>query len=226
MPTVLLTLVLLLCSTTPAMLQPTAYYKAYLDARAGEFGQIAPERRAQLDSLAQLLRTQYAPSGKLQLTCICTHNSRRSHLAMIWAAAAAHYYGLRGVTTYSGGTEATAFNPRAVDAVRRAGLPVVAETDGPNPTYLVTLAADEPPLRCFSKAYTHASNPQADYVALMVCSHADENCPVVFGAKARFALPYRDPKASDGTPQEAATYDERCADIARELLYVFSQLKS
>jgi hypothetical protein len=37
-------------------------------------------------------------------------------------------------------------------------------------------------------------------------------------------VPCRDPKASDGTPDETATYDERCAQIAREMLYVFSRV--
>jgi arsenate reductase len=32
-----------------------------------------------------------------------------------------------------------------------------------------------------------------------------------------------DPKVSDSTPQEAATYDERCAEIARELMYAMSK---
>jgi hypothetical protein len=44
----------------------------------------------------------------------------------------------------------------------------------------------------------------------------------VAGAFRRIALPYEDPKASDGTLEEAATYDERCAQIAREMLYALS----
>jgi hypothetical protein len=45
------------------------------------------------------------------------------------------------------------------------------------------------------------------------------------GALKRFATPYEDPKAFDGTPDEARMYDERCRQIARELLYVFSLVK-
>lgn len=54
----------------------------------------------------------------------------------------------------------------------------------------------------------------------MVCDEADEACPAVPGASGRFAIPYVDPKVSDDTPGEAATYDERCAQIAREMLFV------
>ena len=39
---------------------------------------------------------------------------------------------------------------------------------------------------------------------------------------ARFALPYLDPKAADGQENEREVYDERCADVAREMLYVMS----
>lgn len=58
----------------------------------------------------------------------------------------------------------------------------------------------------------------------MTCSEADENCPTVACAVARIAVPYDDPKSADGTNAEASIYDKRCAQISREMLYVFSQL--
>ena len=59
------------------------------------------------------------------------------------------------------------------------------------------------------------------FAALMVCADADEACPFVPGADARFAIPFEDPKAFDGTDLEAAMYDERCRQIATELFFVF-----
>ena len=51
-----------------------------------------------------------------------------------------------------------------------------------------------------------------------------ERAPVlVYGSSARFSTPYVDPKVSDGTPEERDTYDERCAQIAREMLYAMSR---
>ena len=61
------------------------------------------------------------------------------------------------------------------------------------------------------------------FAAVMTCSHADKACPLVYGASARFSTPYVDPKVSDGTPEERDTYDERCAQIAREMLYAMSR---
>jgi hypothetical protein len=59
----------------------------------------------------------------------------------------------------------------------------------------------------------------------MVCAEANESCPIVPGADFRLGLPYQDPKAFDNTPQQNEKYDERCRQIAREMFYVFSQIK-
>ncbi len=53
-------------------------------------------------------------------------------------------------------------------------------------------------------------------------SHADKACPTAPGCDLRVAIPYDDPKVSDGTPSESATYDKRGEQIAREMLYVMS----
>ncbi len=60
----------------------------------------------------------------------------------------------------------------------------------------------------------------------MTCSQADKRCPIVAGAAARIALPFDDPKEFDGTPLERSKYDERCQQIARELLFVFAEVGS
>ncbi|MCB0815108.1 MAG: hypothetical protein KDB87_18330 [Flavobacteriales bacterium] len=157
-----------------------------------------------------------------ELTFICTHNSRRSHLSQLWAATAAWSLGLDYVRTFSGGTEATAFNPRAVAAVERAGFQV-QKPEGSNPMVAVSFTKDHEAERCWSKRYDDPANPQKDFCAVMTCSEADKNCPIVFGALDRISLPYQDPKKADGTPMEATRYDERCLQIATELWYVMQQ---
>ena len=71
-----------------------------------------------------------------------------------------------------------------------------------------------------------AFNPTKGFAAIMTCSHADKICPTVAGASLRVPVHYEDPKVSDGTPEEAATYDARAKQIATELFYVFSRVKS
>jgi arsenate reductase len=39
----------------------------------------------------------------------------------------------------------------------------------------------------------------------------------------RISLPYDDPKAADGTSEEAERYEERCLQIATEMMYVMEQ---
>lgn len=197
---------------------------AYTDARVGEFGLISAERVRELDALASHIRATLDDGKPARLVFVCTHNSRRSHLAMIWAGVASARYGVGPVEVFSAGTEATAFNPRAVAAIERAGIEVERMSEEDNPVYRVAFAGGREPLECFSKTLDHPSLPVETFAAVMVCGEADASCPTVPGCQFRAAIRYVDPKASDGTPDETATYDERCAQIAREMLYVFSRV--
>ena len=188
-----------------------------------EFDQILPERKTLLGEVAGWVRGKVKAGSEAQLTFICTHNSRRSHLSQIWAQAAACYYGVPGVHCYSGGTEATACNPRTVTAMRRAGFQVIcSEPRKENPIYFVQFAENVSSIHAYSKAYSEEPNPQEEFAAIMTCSHADENCPLVLGAEQRFPVRYSDPKVSDDSPDEAATYYVRLRQIGREMLYLFS----
>ena len=187
---------------------------------------IPPERKLLLEQFAEYIRTN--KEGDIYLNFICTHNSRRSHLAMIWAAVAADVFALPPNTgpsgqvhTYSGGTEATAFNPRAVAALERAGFQV-GNPGGDNPHYLIAYSVTRPPLECWSKTWDDPINPARNFAAIMTCSDADENCPFIPGVNLRLALTYEDPKVADDTPAEVQKYDERLRQIGREILYAFS----
>jgi len=106
-----------------------------------------------------------------------------------------------------------------------AGFQIVKIKDGDNPTYEVRYAGGIRPVIAFSKKYDDHFNPRNNFAAIMTCSHADENCPLVLGASARIALTYDDPKEFDGTPLETAKYAERVQEIGREIFYAFSQIK-
>ncbi|HEY5750837.1 MAG TPA: protein-tyrosine-phosphatase [Chryseolinea sp.] len=190
-----------------------------------EFDQIPAERKKILSQLTAFVQDKIDAGNKAYLNFICTHNSRRSHLSQIWAQTAAHGYGVSNVVCFSGGTEATAFNPRAVKAMQDAGFSISKFANGENPVYDVKFSPDAPGIRAFSKKYDDPFNQSTNFAAVMTCSHADENCPLVLGATARIALTYDDPKNFDGTPQEAAKYAERVHEIGREILYAFSQIK-
>lgn len=198
--------------------------KAYAEKVIQEFDQIPVERKEILQQLALHIVSRTTTGETAKLTFVCTHNSRRSHMSQIWAQTAAYYYGIAGVETYSGGTEATAFNARAVKAMQEAGFTINTREQGENPVYEVTFADDAPAIIAFSKTYDAEGNPQEDFAAIMTCSQADQNCPFIPGASLRISIPYEDPKDFDGTPQEEEQYAARCHQIAREMFYLFSQV--
>ena len=200
--------------------------QSYVQKVTSEFDQIPEERKRALTKLALYVSTKQKSGEPANLTFICTHNSRRSHMSQLWTQAAAHYYGVEWVKTFSGGTEATAFNPRAVKAMKKAGFEISTAKAGANPVYAVAFAKDVPSIEAFSKKYDDAANPQKDFAAIMTCSDADKNCPFIPGASLRIPIPYDDPKDFDGTAQEEAKYDERCHQIAREMFFMISKVKS
>ena len=196
----------------------------FLGERAKEFDQIPETRKAELLQLREYVRENLGDSGTANLTFVCTHNSRRSHLSQIWAQVVADACGKVGVNTFSGGTEATAMNPRVVASLKRSGFKI--EYDDPNstnPVYAVRYSDDAAPLTCFSKVYDQPPNPTSGYCAIMTCSSADNACPIVPGCALRIPIRYDDPKVADDTPEESAVYDERSRQICRELLFAFSE---
>jgi hypothetical protein len=196
----------------------------YVGDRVAEFDKNPSDRKELLENIADYVRDANRDNNPARLVFICTHNSRRSQMGQVWAQAAAAYYNVR-VETFSGGTEATAFNPRAVAALKRVGFEVSGMEPAGNPRYKVEFGREQKPIECFSKVFDQPPNPKTNFCAVMTCSQADENCPTVAGAALRIPLHYEDPKKSDGTPQEAAAYEERCAQIAREMLFAFSRVE-
>lgn len=189
-----------------------------------QFETISDERKAVLSEIAKYVANCAEGENVAKLTFICTHNSRRSHLAQIWAQTAAVYYGIESVITYSGGTEATAFYPSGIRALEEDGFLITSEgTD--NPIYSVRFSEEHEPMRCSSKKFTDEVNPQNDFCAVMTCTDADEACPFVPGASKRVSTPYVDPKSSDGTPEEASTYLERSRLIGTEMLWVMKMAR-
>ena len=200
--------------------------QTYLEIRVDEFDQIKDERKVELRKIALYVQNRAKENQPVRLTFICTHNSRRSHMSQIWAATAASFYGIEGIETFSGGAEATAFNPRATAALKRSGLKVVKSEDGKNPHYEVRFQGAGNEMVCYSKVFNEAPNPKDGFCAVMVCSQADKSCPVVDGCSLRIAIPFDDPKIADDKPEEETTYDERTRQICREMLFLFSQVNN
>jgi arsenate reductase len=186
---------------------------------------VSIERQAVLQPLVDYIQNKVNLQEVIRLNFICTHNSRRSHLSQIWAQTMAFQFGIKNVFCYSGGTEATAMFPKVAETLTNQGFKIQKISDTSNPVYAVKFDKNQHPIICFSKTYFDAFNPKKNFGAIMTCNNADEGCPMVFGAEARFPIKYDDPKAFDGTDIMNEKYTERSLQIASEMYFVFSQIK-
>lgn len=185
---------------------------------------ISADRKEVLQPLIRYIRQKVNNNEAIRLNFICTHNSRRSHLSQIWAQTMAYHFGIKSVFCYSGGTEATAMFPKIAETLSGQGFGIQKLSETTNPVYAVKYDPNEHPIICFSKEYNHVFNPTGNYGAVITCNAADEACPIVFGAEARFPVKYDDPKAFDNTDLMDSKYAERSWQIGEEMWYVFCQV--
>lgn len=186
---------------------------------------VPKDRNDVLLTLVEYIQNKVNANEEIRLNFICTHNSRRSHLSQIWAQTMAFHFGIKNVFCYSGGTEATAMFPKVAEILTNQGFEIQKISQEQNPVYAIKFDANQHPIMGFSKTYFDDFNPKSNFGAIMTCSNADEGCPMVFGAEARFPIKYDDPKAFDGTEQMNEKYTERSLQIASEMYFVFSQIK-
>jgi arsenate reductase len=203
-----------------------------VDLLTTQFDLIEERHRAAADDLVAWISMNYQPGKPLTIIVVCTGNSRRSILGSTMGNIAAAYYGLPDIRFYSGGTTPSAFNPRTIATLIETGVEVEPSgqeaprgaSGDANPIYRVRWGTGLETLE-FSKLYSDAQNPQSGFAAIMVCSQADAECPVVKGAGKRISAPYMDPKEYDGAAFETAKYAERRDDIGRFMLSVLMQVR-
>ncbi len=188
-----------------------------------DLNSIPESRKSKLQRLIDYGCEQIAANDRIKFNFICTHNSRRSQMAQIWAQTFAYFLGLP-INAYSGGVEVTRVNPSAIAALQRAGFEVT-KNGGDNPIYYISFANDQAPIQAFSKLYDINIGQAENFAAVMTCSDADEQCPWIPGAEQRIALNYEDPKAYDETSWEEVKYDECNRKIATELFYAFKAIQ-
>lgn len=85
---------------------------------------ISAERRSVLQPLMEFIQSKVSYQQEIRLNFICTHNSRRSHLSQIWAQTMAHYFDIKNVFCYSGGTETTALFPMVAETLQNSGFQI------------------------------------------------------------------------------------------------------
>ena len=187
---------------------------------------IPVERKQTLQLLIDYISEYSKAEETININFICTHNSRRSHLSQVWAQTFSHYFNIKNVFCYSGGTEATALFPMVAETLKSAGFEIKKLSEGNNPVYSIKYSENEHPVIGFSKKLDDEFNPKSKFAAVMTCSQANEGCPIVLGAETRVPITFEDPKAYDNTPIQTNKYAERSMQIATEMFYVFSKIQS
>ncbi len=189
--------------------------------------QIAEQRQAILDSIIDKLLPLKVNTKRTTLLFVCTHNSRRSQMAQVWADYFARDFNLTNLDIQSCGTEVTACNFRVIYTLRNLGF-VVSNPGGTNPLLTVSPEQGTQPITLYSKdieSCIKASSTSEQVIAMMTCDHADQNCPIMPEVTERLQLLYADPKISDDTPQESQIYSQRCLQIGSEMYYLINNLR-
>lgn len=185
---------------------------------------VSEERKTTLQLLIDFVQQKINSKEPININFICTHNSRRSHLAQVWAQVASAYFKIPNVHCYSGGTEETALFPKVAETLINQGFSIFKIADTQNPVYAIKYSDNALPVIGFSKKYDSAFNPVSAFAAVMTCSQADGGCPFIAGAEKRIPITFEDPKISDNTAEQSKVYAERSLQIATEMFYVFSQI--
>ena len=186
---------------------------------------IETSRKEILEPLISYIQQKVNEGKEVNLNFICTHNSRRSHLTQVWAQAAAAFFTIPGVHSYSGGTETTALFPKIAETLAEQGFTVFSIAISDNPIYAIKYDDNTLPVIGFSKKYDSPFNPVSGFAAIMTCSQADGGYPFIPGAEKRIPITFEDPKVSDNTPEQTGVYTKRSLQIAEEMFYVFSKIK-
>ena len=107
---------------------------------------ISLERQGVLKPLIHLIQSKVDDGKTIRLNFICTHNYRRSHLSQVWAQTMAHYFDIKNVFCYSGGTEATALFPVVAKTLANTGFEIEIIAKGDNQIYAIKYSENEHPI--------------------------------------------------------------------------------
>ncbi|MDO3693395.1 hypothetical protein QVZ41_00850 [Wenyingzhuangia sp. chi5] len=182
------------------------------------------QRETLLENIANKIVKTIHKKGEVNINFICTHNSRRSQFAQVWAYYAMEYYGIDNASSFSSGTSATSFYNGTLKALEEAGFKFsLEEFSHKNPKYLINYIGAKKEVLGYSKVIDDPIN-QTPFIAITTCGNADENCPVILEASARFHLPYKDPKWSDDEENEKEVYLNTSKKIAGEMGLLFKKV--
>ncbi|MCG1037755.1 hypothetical protein [Polaribacter sargassicola] len=181
------------------------------------------ERRDILLNIANKIIEEYNNNKLVNINFICTHNSRRSQMAQVWAFFAAQYFNLN-INSFSGGTEITSFNRNTIKTLQKASIKFqLDDFSHQNPKYLISFKGISKTLLVFSKRYDYKEN-KTPFIAITTCDNANAKCLFIPEASRRFHLPFEDPQSSENTELRDKKYLEINEKIAAEIYFIFLEI--
>ena len=177
------------------------------------------QRKNSLNTIISELKKNNDLNLSSKLNFICTHNSRRSQLCQIWSEIIFNYYGFTRIHSFSGGTEVTNVNKRIIKILIESGFSIKQNKHISNPEYIVKCGKIKE-IKLTSKLYNDIQNPANNFIAVMNCSSAEKNCPIIDGASKIISLQFDDPGEFDESSLENEKYRETNIDIASSIKYI------
>ena len=184
--------------------------------------EVADNRAFVLNKIVNYTHKKIFENKIPKLNFICTHNSRRSQFCQFWATFFSKYYNVK-CEIFSGGTVQTKVNKSVISVIKDYGFNINFQ-DSSNPIYSIKIKNLNLG-NYFSKLYLDFENPKSEFAAIMTCSDAESNCPLIEGAEIKFSLQYEDPKKYDKTKIEKTGYKKTSEKIASEMNYLYRKLK-
>ena len=180
---------------------------------------ISKKRLKNLEKIINEINRYTIDKNYPKIIFICTHNSRRSQLAEIWA----HTFNFvfeKNIKVFSAGTVKDKFSSRLVSVLKEIGFKVKKKSN----KFIFNFSENHNSIPMNSKLIDEIYLKD-NFITIMTCSNADKNCPVIPNALSRILLSYEDPKKFDFTNQETKKYKETSHKIALEFYYIFKNLK-
>ena len=185
--------------------------------------EVLDNRAFVLNEIANYIYKKISENKVPKLNFICTHNSRRSQFCQFWATFFSKYYNVK-CEVFSGGTVQTKVNKSVISVIKDYGFNINFQ-DSSNPIYSIKIKNLNLG-NYFSKLYLDFENPKSEFAAIMTCSDAESNCPLIEGAEIKFSLQYEDPKKYDETKIEKTGYKKTSEKIASEMNYLYRKLEA
>ena len=185
--------------------------------------EVSDQRASLLNELANYIYKIISKNKIPKLNFICTHNSRRSQFCQFWATFFSNYYNIK-CEVFSGGFIETEVNKAVINNIENYGFNI-SFVESNNPIYSIKFK-NQNLGNYFSKLYHDFKNPKSEFAAIMTCSDAENDCPLVGGAEIKFSLQYEDPKKYDNTIIEKTEYKKTSEKVASEMNYLFCKLKT